>query len=65
MLDSWIRSGQIGKVENVHAWANPRWSFPDNVPPTHTVPSGFKWDHWLGPAQARMFSRQYVNAWLG
>ena len=65
MLDSWIRSGQIGKVENVHAWANPRWSFPDNVPPTHTVPSGFKWDHWLGPAQARMFSRQYVNSWRG
>ncbi|MFO0818677.1 MAG: Gfo/Idh/MocA family oxidoreductase [Pirellulales bacterium] len=50
-----IRAGAIGKVNEVHVWANARYSgakFTTGKP----APMNLNWDLWLGPAPERPYS---------
>jgi hypothetical protein len=65
MLCEWIWDGAIGGVREVHNWSTrPFWPqgmavFPnDDV----SVPEGFNWDLWLGPAAYRPYSPDYTHA---
>ncbi|MEM9365380.1 MAG: Gfo/Idh/MocA family oxidoreductase [Planctomycetota bacterium] len=63
-----IRSGQLGKIKEVHAWTDrPIW--PQGMPaaPTPTQPPiSLDWNLWLGPAAMRPFGKGYVPfAWRG
>ena len=60
---TWINSGAIGTLQEVHNWTNrPVWpqypTLPKETPPT---PEGFDWDLWLGPEASRPYSPQYTN----
>ena len=63
-----IWNGDIGKIQEVHAWTNrPIWpqalNRPDDTP---SVPPGLDWDLWLGPAPLRPYSPQYHPwSWRG
>jgi hypothetical protein len=63
-----IWSGAIGNVTEVHAWTNrPAW--PQGIkeaPTTGPVPGTLAWDLWLGVAQERPFSEDYLPfSWRG
>src|SRR6185437_9561591 len=63
-----IWSGAIGNVTEVHAWTNrPAWPQGIQQPPTPgPVPSTLDWDLWLGVAEKRPFSEDYLPfAWRG
>ncbi len=60
---TWIRSGAIGILREVHNWTNrPVWpqytAIPSDTPP---VPEGFDWDLWLGPEAARPYHPDYTH----
>ena len=60
----WIKGGAIGKLRAVHNWSNrPVWpqylQLPEDRP---SVPDGFEWDLWLGPALDRPYHPHYTNA---
>jgi predicted dehydrogenase len=64
-----LRSGVIGPITEVHAWAmNPTWpqgiERPNRVSP---VPAHLNWDLWLGPAPERPFVEKYYHPfnWRG
>ncbi|WP_406697423.1 Gfo/Idh/MocA family oxidoreductase [Singulisphaera sp. Ch08] len=62
----WIQGGAIGPVRHVHAWVGTsRWNPTlQGRPAGSPVPSGLKWDLWLGPREARPFDRAYAPvAW--
>ena len=63
-----IWDGEIGNVAEVHAWTNrPVWpqGLPD-LPPPSPVPSTLDWDLWLGIAENRPYSDQYMpSIWRG
>jgi len=66
MLDAWVRSGFLGTVNDVHAWCNAKWSFPDVRPEAQPVPETLDWDKWLGPAAPVPYSRRYCpGSWRG
>jgi len=53
-----VRSGAIGKVEQVHVWTNrPIWpqgtDRPKHIDP---IPATLRWDLWLGPARWRPYA---------
>jgi predicted dehydrogenase len=55
-----IQGGVIGPVREVHVWVGVVYTaggLPANQPP---VPAGLDWDLWLGPAQPRAYSPEYV-----
>jgi predicted dehydrogenase len=56
-----IRSGAVGAVREVHAWAPAsRWNKTLAGPPETTpVPQGVNWDLWLGPREERPYSPAY------
>jgi predicted dehydrogenase len=57
-----VRSGKLGKITRVHAWkASPREPFTTNEPAT--LPAGFDYDFWLGPAPKRPYDpmRSHFN----
>lgn len=61
---SWIDSGVIGTLRQVHNWIDkpiwPQWtSAPADTPP---VPVGFDWDLWLGPSLERPYHPNYTHA---
>jgi len=63
-----IWNGEIGNVTEVHAWTNrPAW--PQGVsdaPAPSPVPSWLDWDIWLGVAQQRPYSEDYLPfTWRG
>ncbi len=63
-----VRSGVIGKVNEVHAWTNrPIW--PQGVerpPPSQAIPEYLDWDTWLGPAPQRPYHETYhPSGWRG
>jgi predicted dehydrogenase len=63
-----IWSGAIGNVTEVHAWTNrPAW--PQGItskPETSAVPNWLDWDLWLGVAENRPYSQDYLPfAWRG
>jgi predicted dehydrogenase len=51
-----VRSGQLGKVGLVRAWAYLDWIKPIGNPPDNEPPSGVDYDMWLGPAPKRLFN---------
>lgn len=55
-----VRSGAIGTVREVHTWCgrvSPFHQRPTDTPP---VPANLHYDEWLGPAQPRPYSPEYV-----
>jgi predicted dehydrogenase len=63
-----IWSGAIGDVTEVHAWTNrPIWQQGLKVPPKgEPVPKGVDWDLWLGIADYREYSPEYMPfSWRG
>jgi len=51
-----VRSGQLGKVGLVRAWAHLDWIKPIGRPPDGPPPAGVDYDLWLGPAPKRPFN---------
>ncbi|MEM7235397.1 MAG: Gfo/Idh/MocA family oxidoreductase [Planctomycetota bacterium] len=47
-----LRSGAVGKIKEVHTWADRRWS-NDGRPTPATPPKHVHWDLWLGVAPER------------
>ncbi|MEC3879320.1 Gfo/Idh/MocA family protein [Parapedobacter sp. 10938] len=55
---AYIRSGRLGRIGNVHVWANFNYAaLPQRVPDS-PVPQGVDFDRWLGPAPERSFNPQ-------
>ncbi|MFI4874668.1 MAG: Gfo/Idh/MocA family oxidoreductase [Blastopirellula sp. JB062] len=55
-----IQSGAIGPVTEAHVWCS-RTINPVEIAslPGESVPAGFDWDVWLGPAAKRPYNKQY------
>lgn len=51
-----VRSGQLGKVGLVRAWAYLDWIRPIGNPPDAAPPATLDYDLWLGPAPKRPFN---------
>lgn len=51
-----VKSGQLGKVGLVRAWAYLDWINPIGNPPDGQSPAGVDYDLWLGPAPQRPFN---------
>jgi predicted dehydrogenase len=51
-----VRSGKLGKVGLVRAWAYLDWIKPIGNPPDGMPPAGVDYDFWLGPAPERPFN---------
>jgi predicted dehydrogenase len=61
-----VWGGAIGDVREAHIWFDggngPKKRPTDNPP----VPEGLNWDLWLGPAESRPYSPEYIPAsWRG
>ena len=67
-VKEWYEAGVLGEVKEVIAWNNgPHFREtgyflkPNHFPPSpQEVPKGLDWDSWLGPAEARPYSRYYL-----
>ncbi len=53
----YVRSGKLGKIRLVKAWAYQDWMGNIPVLPDEPVPSTIDYDMWLGPAPRRPFNR--------
>ncbi len=53
---AYARSGEIGRIRLVKAWAYQGWMGAIPVKPDEPVPEGIDYDMWLGPAPARPFN---------
>jgi len=64
---SFIQSGGLGNVKEVHVWTNrPVWPQGGGRPGEASVPGHLNWDVWLGPAPARPFGNGYHPfSWRG
>ncbi|HLV01185.1 MAG TPA: Gfo/Idh/MocA family oxidoreductase [Acidobacteriota bacterium] len=51
-----VRSGQLGKIRQVRAWAYLDWKGGIGNPPDEQPPAGVDYDFWLGPAPKRPFN---------
>ena len=63
-----VRSGIVGKVEEIHAWTNrPIWPQGfQSPPPAEPVPEGIDWQQWIGPAPWVDYSPRIAPfAWRG
>jgi len=60
---TWINSGVIGTLQEVHNWSHrPVWPQYAHIPKeTPPVPEGFDWDLWLGPEAYRPYHPHYTN----
>lgn len=54
-----IKSGAIGKVTEVHSWVGGDRGMPAIPSDTPAIPSGLKWDLWLGPVAQRSYHPTY------
>lgn len=56
-----LMSGTIGPVHEVHLWTNHPWEPAAMRRPVETasVPNGFDWDRWIGPAPYRPYHPAY------
>lgn len=64
-LKSFIQSGVIGKVKEVHNWTNrPIWpqGWMENPTQKMKVPRGLDWDLWLGCVPDRPYHIDYTHA---
>src|SRR3546814_4916288 len=53
---AFVRSGQLGNIRLVEAWAYQGWMKPVNVQPDQSAPAGVDYKMWLGPAPERPFN---------
>lgn len=53
---NYLKSGKLGKIRTVKAWAYQGWMTNIEVKPDGPVPSGVHYDLWLGPATMRPFN---------
>jgi predicted dehydrogenase len=53
----YVKSGKLGRVRVVRAWAYLDWKGETPVLPDGPVPDGVDYDLWLGPAPARPFNK--------
>ena len=53
---NFIRSGKLGKIRTVKAWAYQGWMTNIEQKPDKPVPAGVNYDLWLGPASKRPFN---------
>lgn len=53
---NFIKSGKLGKIRTVKAWAYQGWMRNIEVKPDGPVPAGVNYDLWLGPAPRRPFN---------
>ena len=53
---NFIRSGKLGKIRTVKAWAYQGWMTNIEVKPDKPVPAGVNYDLWQGPAARRPFN---------
>lgn len=62
-IKAWLDAGAIGELKEIHNWTNrPVWpQYPDIPTDTPSVPEGFNWDLWLGPAEMRNYHPNYTH----
>ncbi|MFM7327178.1 MAG: Gfo/Idh/MocA family oxidoreductase [Bacteroidota bacterium] len=53
---NFVKSGKLGKIRTVKAWAYQGWMTNIEVKPDKPVPAGVDYKRWLGPAQSRPFN---------
>jgi predicted dehydrogenase len=53
----YVKSGKLGRVRVVRAWAYLDWKGETPVVPDGPAPEGVDYDMWLGPAMARPFNK--------
>jgi predicted dehydrogenase len=53
---SFVKTGKLGKIRTVKAWAYQGWMNNIQVKPDGPVPAGVHYDMWLGPAPKRPFN---------
>jgi len=53
---NFIKSGKLGKIRTVKAWAYQGWMTNIEVKPDGPVPAGVNYEMWLGPATKRPFN---------
>jgi hypothetical protein len=58
-----IRNGAIGTLREIHNWSmRPMWpQFPTLPTDTPSIPAGFDWTLWLGPATDRPYHPNYTH----
>lgn len=52
-----LKSGSLGKIRQVKAWADVNYGRNFDVVPDSEVPAGVDYDRWLGPAPKRPFNK--------
>jgi predicted dehydrogenase len=52
----YVRSGSLGTIRTVKAWAYQGWMEPIDPAPNQEPPDGVDYDFWLGPAPERPFN---------
>jgi predicted dehydrogenase len=55
-----LKGGAIGRVREIHCWADATYGGLTRPADTPPVPEGFDWDHWLGPAPYRPYHPDYA-----
>ncbi len=59
-----IKSGVIGRIKEMHIWANAVNGGKERPKDTPPIPEGFDWDKWIGPAPYRPYHPDYAPyAW--
>ena len=53
---NFIKSGKLGKIRTVNAWAYQGWMTNIESKPDGSTPAGVNYDMWLGPATKRPFN---------
>jgi predicted dehydrogenase len=54
---NFLKSGKLGKIRTVKAWAYQGWMTNIEVKPDSAAPAGVNYDLWLGPAVKRPFNQ--------
>ena len=65
LIKEWINADAIGTVRKVINWSSrPFWPQGMTALPTEkpSIPAGFNWDLWLGPAEYRAYHPVYTHA---
>jgi predicted dehydrogenase len=53
---NYLKTGKLGKIRTVKAWAYQGWMKPMTAQPDGPVPAGVDYKMWLGPAPTRPFN---------
>ncbi len=65
-LCEYIWAGAIGKISEVHCWADRANGGIGPRPATEAVPAGMHWDEWIGPSPYRDYHKDlHPHEWHG